>query len=62
MEGLNAEKDKFYIVAHNGYRFDFKYIYEEMIRMYGGYIVGSFDNLKQITAGPYRFIDTSTLL
>ena len=33
-----------------------------MIGMYGGYIVGSFDNLKQITAGPYRFIDTSTLL
>lgn len=62
MDQFNHENDTIYIVCHNGYRFDFKYFYDTMITFYGGRVNGSFDNLKSIQAGTYKFIDSSTLL
>ena len=34
------------LIAHNGYNFDFKFIYKQMIEYYGGRLTGTFNSIK----------------
>lgn len=42
----NEKPDQIYIVAHNGYKFDFKYFYKILIKRFGGNVVGTFNDIK----------------